>query len=76
MGRVDDLRESVEDLKEFMFSAAAFNGPDPDALRHLGQVRADLGSLLTTRSDEPKPKKPDIKPALRKLSVWLQKRGR
>jgi hypothetical protein len=78
-----NLRESVEQLREYMFSASAYPGPELGKMWSLGVGNAGTPQGKIYRDDEEekdekeradKRKKPDFRPDLRRLSLWLQQR--
>lgn len=75
------LRESIDALTEFM-DASSYPGPEPGRLWSLSnsypgnpasQQWRDLALMNGRRRS--KKKKADIRPHLRKLSLWLQQKG-
>lgn len=78
------LRESVQLLREYMFSASAYPGPEPGKMWSLstGYANSPQARIFRDREDErkmekdraDKRKKADFRTDLRKLSLWLQQK--
>lgn len=77
------LRESVEELREMMYSASAYPGPEPGKMWSLDAgVGRPQGNIFRDREQEEKAEKEkamrkrraDYRGDLRKLSLWLQQK--
>ncbi len=78
------LRENVELLREYMFSASAYPGPEPGKMWSLNVAYNGSPQARIFRQNEKdkedekqrafKRKKADFRSDLRKLSLWLQQK--
>jgi hypothetical protein len=79
------LRESIQNLVEYMYGSSAYPGPEPGKLWSLGlpgmgnpagQIYADPRAMEKAKRDEEKrKKKADFRAHLRKMALWQAQKG-
>jgi hypothetical protein len=79
---VDQLRESVALLREYVYNAASYPGPEPGKVMSLSTQYPNTAASQLARDQQRekearqklKKKNADSRADLRKLSVWLQRK--